>query len=157
MTVSRDDDTSISLANSEDFEVIHRLLSELERALDVKGSVRRKASDILRFGFSDQPLFEALIARKGDHPVGLALYFREFSTWRGSPGVYVQDLYVSSDIQGRGLGRRLMESVLNRSRTWGATYCKLSVYGQNEKALTFYRRLGFQVSKDERVLIRDFA
>lgn len=157
MTVSRNDELSIRLAVAEDFEVVHGLLSELEYALGVKDSVRRKAPDLLKFGFSGQPLFEALIAWKGDQPVGLALYFREFSTWRGSPGVYVQDLYVSVDAQGRGLGRKLMEAVQERSGSWGATYCKLSVYGQNENAVMFYRHLGFRVSEDERVLIVDFA
>jgi len=144
---------SISPATAEDATVIHQLLSELEQTLGVTGSIQRTSADILRFGFSEQPLFEALIARKADQPVGVAVYFSEFSTWRGSPGVYVQDLYVSSEVRGSGLGRQLMEAVFKRSRSWGATYCKLAVYGQNEPALKFYRHLGFRVSGDETVLI----
>lgn len=153
MTSNASNDISIQLATSADAEVIDQLLTELEGTLDVKGSVQRKPADILRFGFSEQPLFEALIAWKGERPVGLAVYFSEFSTWRGSPGVYVQDLYVSTEVRGCGLGRRLMDSLMSRARSWGATYCKLAVYGQNENALLFYRHLGFRVSQDEKVLI----
>lgn len=146
----------IRLAMEEDAPVIHRLLTELEQSLGMQGLVKRKSTDILRHGFSDTPFFEALIAWQGDGAVGLALYFSEFSTWRGSPGVYVQDLYVSDEIRGSGLGRRLMETVIERSRGWGATYCKLSVYGQNEGALAFYRKLGFKVASNESVLKIDY-
>lgn len=153
MTGKTSNEISIRLATASDAPVIHRLLTELENTLGVKGSVQRKPADIMRFGFSEEPLFEALIAWQGKHPVGLAVYFSEFSTWRGSPGVYVQDLYVSPGVQGSGLGRRLMETLMERARSWGATYCKLAVYGQNENAFEFYRHLGFKVSEDETVLI----
>lgn len=142
-------------ATSKDAEVLHRLLTELEQSLGVKGEVKRKPGDLLRFGFSDKPLFEALIAWRGDQPVGMVLYFSEFSTWRGAPGVYVQDLYVSAGVRGTGLGRRLLEALFERSKNWGATYCKLAVYHDNEPALSFYRHFGFRVSEKENVLIFD--
>jgi ribosomal protein S18 acetylase RimI-like enzyme len=149
------DRISIRRATPEDAPVIHRLLAELEQSLGVQEMVKRKEADILRFGFSEAPFFEALIAWQGERPVGLALYFREFSTWRGSPGVYVQDLYVSNEVRGSGLGRKLMDSLIGRSRSWGATYCKLAVYNDNEAALAFYRHLGFHVSENESTLLID--
>jgi len=145
----------IRLATSEDAEVIDRLLTELEQTLGVRSEVKRKPGDVLRFGFSDRPLFEALIAWQGERPVGLVLYFSEFSTWRGKPGVYIQDLYVSAEVRGTGLGRQLLQALFERSRCWGATYCKLAVYHDNEPALSFYRHCGFQVSDKESVLIFD--
>lgn len=146
---------SIRRARAEDAPVIHRLLTELEQGMGMQGAVKRKAGDILHYGFSDTPFFEALIAWQGARPVGLALYFREFSTWRGSPGIYVQDLYVSEETRGSGLGRRLLESIVERSRSWGATYCKLAVYHEDEAALSFYRHFGFHVSEHESVLVID--
>jgi len=145
----------IRQATAGDAPVIHRLLAELEHDLGVQGTIRRKAGDILRYGFSETPLFEALIAWKGAQPVGLALYFSEFSTWRGSPGVYVQDLYVSAQTRGAGLGQALMQAVFARARNWGATYCKLAVYNNNEAAISFYRHIGFHVSENESVLFMD--
>jgi len=149
------DNISIRPATAEEAPVIHRLLTELEQSLGAQDLVKRKEADILRYGFSQAPLFEALIAWQGERPVGLALYFSEFSTWRGSPGVYVQDLYVSNDVRGSGLGRQLMDSLIERSRSWGATYCKLAVYNDNEAALAFYRHLGFHVSENETILLLD--
>jgi len=145
----------IRRARAEDAPVIHRLLTELEQGMGMQDAVKRKAGDILHYGFSETPFFEALIAWQGARPVGLALYFREFSTWRGSPGIYVQDLYVSEEARGSGLGRRLLESMIERSRSWGATYCKLAVYNEDEAAFSFYRHFGFHVSEHESVLVID--
>jgi len=155
MTDSLSDRITILPATAEDAELIHRLLTELEGSIGAKDRIRRKPEDLLRFGFSEGPFFEALIARSGESALGLAVFFREFSTWRGSPGVYVQDLYVASEARGCGLGRQLMDAVLERARAWGATYCKLAVYGENTGAMAFYRRLGFHVSAQERVLMLD--
>jgi GNAT superfamily N-acetyltransferase len=149
------DEIEIRLASVDDAGAIHQLLSDLERALGASGKVGRSVSDIRRHGFGDLPLFRALIARWDGKDVGLAVFFPEFSTWKGKPGVYVQDLYVAEPVRGSGLGRRLMQAVYEVAREWGAGYCKLSVYGDNEPALEFYRRLGFRRSQDEKVLIID--
>lgn len=144
---------SIRRATVEDVPVIHRLLCELEKTLGATAKIKRQAEDLLKFGFSETPCFEALIAWRGGEPVGLALFFREFSSWLGSPGVYVQDLYVSPAVRGSGLGSMLMQAVYDRARDWAAAYCKLMVHADNEAAIAFYRRLGFRVVKGEHVLI----
>ncbi len=153
--VSNMEKIDIRRARAEDAPVIHLLLAELEQGMGMEGAVKRKPGDILRYGFSETPFFETLIAWKGKQPVGLALYFSEFSSWRGSPGIYVQDLYVSEEARGAGLGRRLLESMIKQSRSWGATYCKLAVYHDDEAALSFYRHFGFHVSEHESVLVID--
>jgi len=147
-------DIEIRQATAEDVPVIHRLLSELEETLGATSKIRRSPGDLRRFGFSDDPLFEALIAWNGAEAVGLALYFREFSTWLGQPGVYVQDLYVAPSARGTGLGSKLMQAVYDRSRGWSAAYCKLMVHADNDAAISFYSRLGFKVVRGEHVLIR---
>jgi GNAT superfamily N-acetyltransferase len=146
---------SIRLASADDAEAIHQLLRELEQTLGATHSVKRSSKDILRHGFGTHPLFQALIASQAGKDVGLALFFPEFSTWKGKPGVYVQDLFVARELRGSGLGRQLMQAVYDVAREWSASYCKLSVYGDNEAALQFYHRLGFRRSKDEKVLIID--
>lgn len=150
-----DDAIEIRLASVDDAGAIHRLLGELEQALGASGRIRRSERDILRHGFGDRPLFQALIASRAGADVGLVVFFPEFSTWKGQPGVYVQDLYVAPALRGSGLGRTLMQAVYEVSQEWGAAYCKLSVFGDNEGALRFYDRLGFRRSKDEKVLILD--
>ena len=139
-----------------DAPLVHRLLKDLAVTLGKGNAITSTAEDIERFGFGEDPRFEALLAFEGGEAVGLALYFFEFSTWRGRPGVYVQDMYVAPAMRGRGLGRELMEAVVRRSRERGGRYVKLSVYDGNEQAIGFYRTLGFQVCDDEQVLaLRD--
>jgi len=146
---------SIRRATASDVPVIHALLTELEQTLGASDSVQRTADDLLHFGFCETPLFEVLLAWQDNEAVGLALFFREFSSWKGSGGVYVQDLYVAANQRGTGLGRKLMQAVTDTARNWGATYCKLAVYGNNHAAVAFYKRLGFRISESECVLVLD--
>jgi GNAT superfamily N-acetyltransferase len=146
---------SIRKATVEDVEVIHRLLTELETTLGASSKVKRTPGDLRQHGFSEAPCFEALIAWNGAEAVGLVLYFREFSSWKGSPGIYVQDLYVSPDVRGTGLGAKLMQAMYEQTRHWGPSYCKLTVHADNEVAIPFYEHLGFQPVENEHVLILD--
>lgn len=139
-----------------DAALVHRLLADLAVTLGKGEAITSTAADIERFGFGADSRFEALLAFDGEEAVGLAVYFFEFSTWRGRPGVYVQDMYVASRMRGRGLGRTLMEAVVQRSRERDGRYVKLSVYDGNEQAIGFYRQLGFEICDDEQVLaLRD--
>lgn len=147
---------TIRQAVVEDAALVHGLLKNLAITLGKGEVMTSTAADIERFGFGEEPRFEALLAFEGDKAVGLAVYFFEFSTWRGRPGVYVQDMYVAPQARGRGLGRDLMEAVMRRSRERGGSYVKLAVYDGNEQAIGFYRSLGFEICDDEQVLaLRD--
>ena len=147
---------TIRRARARDAALVYRLLKDLAVTLGKGEVMTSTANDIERFGFGESPHFEALLAFEGAEPVGLAVYFFEFSTWRGRPGVYVQDMYVAPHMRGRGLGRDLMEAVVRRSRERGGCYVKLAVYDGNEQAIGFYRSLGFEVCNDEQVLaLRD--
>ena len=144
---------AIRMARREDAALIHRLLLDLAGALGKAGEIRSSAADIERFGFSDRPCFEAMLAFDGEEAVGLAVYFFEFSTWRGQRGVYVQDLYVSPRARGRGLGRELIEAVRRQAAEQGARYVKLTVYDRNPAALAFYHAMGFLSCEDELPLV----
>lgn len=146
---------TIRKAMIEDAAIIHSLLTELEKTLGATSRIRRTLEDLQKFGFSETPCFEALIAWSGTEAVGLVLFFREFSTWKGVPGVYVQDLIVSPGLRGTGLGSSLMKAVFEHTRDWGVGYCKLSVHAGNESAIAFYERLGFQEVEKEHVFILD--
>ena len=133
--------------------MVHRLLLDLATALNKAEKINSSAADIERFGFGDPPCFEAMLAFDGEEAVGLAVFFYEFSTWRGQRGVYVQDLYVSPDTRGRGLGRRLIEAVRQHAAAQGARYVKLTVHDRNPAALAFYHAMGFQSCEDELPLV----
>jgi GNAT superfamily N-acetyltransferase len=95
-------------------------------------------------GFGPGALFDTLIAEAGEAAVGLALYFPHFSTIRGQPGVYLQDLWVAPEARAQGLGARLVGAVADYARAgWGAEYLALTTHPGNDAARAFYTRLGF--------------
>lgn len=143
----------IRSARREDAAIIHRLLLDLAAAMGKPQSIRSSAADIERFGFGERPRFETVLAFEGEEAVGLAVYFYEFSTWRGQPGVYVQDLYVAPCARGRGLGRELIQAVRKRAAEQGARYVKLTVYDRDPAALAFYHSIGFESCENELPLV----
>jgi ribosomal protein S18 acetylase RimI-like enzyme len=148
---------SIRQATLADVSVIHGLLSDLEKTLGATSKVKRTVADLRKFGFSESPCFEALLAWQDAEAVGLVLFFREFSSWLGKPGVYVQDLYVSAGLRGSGLGSKLMQAVYDHTRKWGARYCKLTVQRNNAAAIAFYRQLGFRAAEGDCVLLLELG
>ena len=72
----------------------------------------------------------------------MAFYYPDFSTHRGEPGVYIQDLYVTPKARGTGLARALLAAVM-RHQGWGAQFMTLGVSPENAAAIRFYAKTGF--------------
>ncbi|HUK11168.1 MAG TPA: GNAT family N-acetyltransferase [Stellaceae bacterium] len=100
-------------------------------------------ADLLEHGFGPVPRFEALIAFVDGKPAGFALYFPNFSTWTGRPGLYLEDIFVPEWARKLGVGRRLMArlAAITLDRGWGRF--DFSVLNWNP-ARGFYHRLGFE-------------
>ncbi len=143
-------DIIIRKANPEDAKIIATLVRRLARATGEEHKVSSTTDNFLRFGFGAQPAFHTLIAEQGAAAVGLSLWFYDFSTWRGSLGVYLQDLYVDRALRGTGLGRRLLAATARLGVADGATHLRLSVATDNAAARQFYHHLGFTLRDDER-------
>lgn len=111
--------------------------------------VMSRAEDFATHGFADPPAFRALIAELDGEPVGLSLWFCNFSSWRGDVGIYIQDLYVDHALRGTGLGRRLLKETAQHGLDAGATHLRLSVASSNSGARAFYKRLGLAFRDDE--------
>ena len=94
--------------------------------------------------FGPRPVAEALLAWDGTQPVGFAVFFHTFSTFRGLPGLYLEDLFVESAWRGRGLGKRLLGHVAGVALARGCGHLEWSVLDWNEPAIRFYAALGAQ-------------
>lgn len=143
--------SAIRLATIEDAEAIHAMILGIGAVLGQAHKIAGTVADLRRWGFGPDPAFEALIAEEGGRPVGLCLYFRSFSTWRGRPGAYVQDLYVDPACRGGGWGRRLLAACAARTAEKGGAYIRLSVDAANIAAQGFYARAGFRHAADDLV------
>ena len=101
--------------------------------------------------FGDRPMAEVLLADHNGVAVGFALFFPNFSTFLGRPGLYLEDLYVREDYRGRGVGRQLLAGLARIAVTRGWGRMEWAVLDWNETAIGFYRRLGARLLDDWRI------
>ena len=74
----------------------------------------------------------------------MALFFNNYSTWRGAPGVYLEDLFVRPEFRGRGYGKRLLGELALEAKKIGAKRLEWSVLKWNEPSINFYKSIGAQ-------------
>ena len=92
--------------------------------------------------FGPHPAAEAVIAELDGTPVGMALFFHNFSTWTGWRGLYLEDLYVTPEARGAGVGKALLQHLAALAVERGCTRFEWSVLDWNEKAIRFYKSMG---------------
>ena len=149
--MSDDREIIIRPAAVSDAETLHALVQALSATTDSALQVTSVPDNFREHGFGESRSFEALLAEKNGEPVGLCLFFHTFSSWRGEPGVYIQDLYVSDDVRGTGLGRKLLAETVRLTAKNGATHMTLCVDSDNTSAAAFYAAVGIKYRDDEHV------
>jgi GNAT superfamily N-acetyltransferase len=92
--------------------------------------------------FGPRPAAEAVIARLDGRPAGFAVFFPNFSTFLGKPGMYLEDLYVRPELRGRGIGKALLFHVARLALERGCGRMEWSVLDWNAPAIDFYQSLG---------------
>jgi len=92
--------------------------------------------------FGQKPTAEAVIAEWRGQPAGFALFFHNFSTWLGKPGLYLEDLFVPERFRGRGIGKALLLHLAGIARERDCGRMEWSVLDWNRPAIEFYEALG---------------
>ena len=92
--------------------------------------------------FTNTPVVFANVADDAGGIAGMTIYFRNFSTWTGKLGIYLEDFYVCPEVRGRGVGRALMGALVDEARAHGYARIDWSVLDWNETALGFYASIG---------------
>ena len=141
----------IAAATPPDVPVILGFIRDLARYERLEHAVVATEGDLRRWLFGDRPMAEVIIARASGEPVGFALFFANFSTFLGRPGIYLEDLYVRESARGRGIGTALLTHLARVAleRGWGRV--EWAVLDWNRPALEFYRRLGAVTLDDWRI------
>src|SRR5215467_10572616 len=132
----------IRQAHVEDVPIILELIRDLaayERAPDEVTATEQQLVDVL---FGERPAAEVLLAFEGQSSVGFAVYFYNFSTWLGRPGLYLEDLFVKPEKRGKGYGRALLVELAKIARERDCGRMEWAVLDWNEPAIKFYRALG---------------
>ena len=116
-----------------------RELAEYERLAHEVSATPELLAEYL---FGEHAVAEAVIAEQHGVAIGFALFFRNFSTFLGKPGLYLEDLYVRESARGQGIGRALLEHVADIARRRGYGRMEWSVLDWNRPAIDFYESLG---------------
>lgn len=135
-------DPRIRRAREEDVPDVLRLVYELadyERAADECVMTERQLRDAL---FTGTPALFCHVAEEGGRVVACALWFLNFSTWDGTHGIYLEDLYVTPQHRGTGLGKALLAALAEECVLRGYSRLQWSVLNWNEPSIGFYRSLG---------------
>jgi GNAT superfamily N-acetyltransferase len=116
-----------------------RRLAEYERE---PKAVEATEDNLRRHGFGADPLFRCLIAEWAQEPAGFALFFYNYSTWRGQPGLYLEDLFVLPEMRGKGIGKALLARLAEIALAENCYGIAWQVLEWNEPAIKFYVSLG---------------
>src|SRR5436190_4800746 len=129
-------------ARVEDVPVILELIRHLAMYVRAPDEVSATAEQLVDVLFGERPAAEVLLAFEGQSPVGFAVFFYNFSTWLGRPGLYLEDLFVKPEMRGKGYGRALLIELAEIARNRGCGRMEWAVLDWNEPAIKFYRALG---------------
>ena len=145
-------------ADVADVPIIMQLIRDLATYERAPNDVIATEQDLHEVLFGAEPAAKVVIAFEGAAPVGFAVYFFNFSTWLGRPGLYLEDLFVKPEMRGRGYGRALLVHLSKIARDHNCGRMEWAVLTWNDPAIEFYKKLGampleewrvFRLTKDE--------
>ena len=125
-----------------DVPVILSLIRELAEYEREPNAVVATEAGLCEVLFGEKRSAEALLALENGEAVGFAVYFFNFSTWLGRPGLYLEDLFVRPDARGKGSGRALLGRLAQIAKERGCGRMEWAVLDWNDPAIQFYRKLG---------------
>ena len=135
---------SIRSATDADVPIILRLIRDLATYERAPNEVRTTETQLIDVLFGEKPVAEALLAFEDETPIGFAVFFHNFSTWLGKPGLYLEDLFVKPEVRGKGYGRALLNHLAKIARDRGCGRMEWAVLDWNEPAIEFYKKIGAQ-------------
>jgi GNAT superfamily N-acetyltransferase len=134
--------TSIRPATPADIPQILTFIRALAAYEREPQAVMATEAGLMRDGFGSNPFYFCLIAEHDDQPAGFALYFFNYSTWVGRPGLYIEDLFVEPGVRGLGIGKALLERVAAIAVEKGCLRLQWAVLDWNTPSIEFYKAMG---------------
>lgn len=132
----------IRTAGPSDVSLIREFIEDLADFEKLNSEVLVTEDRLLETLFGDQPAAYCLLAEWENKPAGFALYFFNYSTFLGKPGLYLEDLYVRTEFRGFGIGKSLLKHLAAFAKSKGCGRFEWSVLDWNKSAIDFYLKLG---------------
>ena len=138
----------IEQATERDVPLILRLIKGLAEYEKMADEVTATEEGLRQSLFGPRPGAEVVIGYAGDEPAGFALFFPNYSTFLGKPGIYLEDLFVLPEWRGQGFGRQLLVHLATLASERGCGRLEWAVLNWNAPAIGFYERLGAKPMND---------
>lgn len=138
----------IRKAEKEDVPVILDFIEKLAEYERLSHEVVATGADLERYLFGDEKVAEVVIGYEGELPVGFALFFHNFSTFLGKPGIYLEDLFVLEAHRGKGYGTKLLASLAALAMERNCGRLEWAVLDWNEPSIEFYKSLGARMMNE---------
>ena len=133
---------SIRPATAEDIPLILQFIRDLAEYERAPEQAVARAEDLQRDGWGAAPRFRVVIAEWDRQPAGFALFFYNYSTWQGRPGLYLEDLFVRPAFRGKGIGKALLLHLAKIAVSENCGRLQWQVLDWNRPAIDFYESLG---------------
>lgn len=138
----------------QDMPDVLALITELAVFEKEPDAVVISTEDLLRDGFSENPLFHTFVAEVNEEIIGVALYYYRFSTWKGKT-IHLEDLIVKENNRGTGAGFALYSEIIKQGKKDNVRRIEWNVLDWNTPAIDFYEKSGAKVLSDWRVVQMD--
>lgn len=138
----------IRRATKKDVRLIHTLIRELSVYERLAHEMMATEKEIEKTLFGRRRYAEVIIAEYGSEPAGFALYFHNYSTFLGRPGIYLEDLFVFPHLRGNGIGKALLRQLAKIAKERECGRLEWAVLDWNEPAIRFYKSLGAKPLQD---------
>lgn len=133
---------SIRTAKVDDSPLVLGFITELAEYEKLPHEVTTTEELLRQHLFSERKTAEVLLATEGENHVGFAVFFHNFSTFVGKPGIYLEDVFIRPEFRGRGYGKALMIYIARLAKERDCGRLEFSVLDWNKPSLDFYRSLG---------------
>jgi GNAT superfamily N-acetyltransferase len=133
---------TIRFAEAADLDTIHGFILALADYERLSHEVRADKATLGRHLFGPHPMAEVLIAEEEGAPIGFALFFHNFSTFEGRPGLYLEDLFVAPEARGKGAGKALMVRLAQIALERDCARFEWWVLDWNTPSIDFYKSIG---------------
>ncbi|MEZ4854264.1 N-acetyltransferase family protein [Flavobacterium sp.] len=141
----------IRRGTKQDVSSILSLITELAVFEKEPNAVVVTEADLLRDGFSENPLYYTFIAEENKEVIGMALYYYRYSTWKGKT-IHLEDLIVRENKRGTGTGFALYKKIIEQGKLDGVKRIEWNVLEWNKNAIEFYKKSGAKILNDWRVV-----
>lgn len=132
----------IQFATEKDIPLILAFIRELAEFEELLHEVKATEETLKNTLFGNKSYAEVIIGYLNDKPISFALFFHNFSTFLGKPGIYLEDLYVKPEARGKGIGRKMLVRLAQLAKERNCGRLEWWVLDWNEKAINFYKSLG---------------